>query len=235
MSNISLLEMGKTKKRSVREAIISILSREFPLSIRKIYSKVKKEYNLDVTYQAIFKTIKEMLDDNILEKLDKEYRLNINWIKQLENEVDIIKKNYLGDSKESSDNLQSRINKFVAEIGPKIKEYIGKDEVCVIGVSGGGRLFGLALFKYLLREGLIIKYFDINWIDKLSEGKNMLNKEEVSGRKLILVDSEIYSGKTYETIMAYINKVKYKYNIKGIKFVVDRDTLGLADFSVSEF
>lgn len=228
---ISLIDMGRTKKRNVRESIISILSREFPLSLMKIYNKVKKDYSLDVTYQAVFKVVKEMLNDGIIERREKEYQLNVKWIKELENELDIIKKSYVGDSKESSEDIQRRINEFVAKIGPKIKEWISQDPACVIGVSGGGRLFGLALFKYLLREGIAIKYFDINWIDKLSKGKNMLNKEDVSGKKLILIDSEIYSGRTYETVMAYMNKVKNKYNLKGIKFVVDRDTLGLADFS----
>ena len=90
MTGISLLEMGKTKKRNVRETIISILSREYPLSIKKIFNKVKKEYHLDVTYQAVFKLIKEMIEDSVLEKSDKEYKLNfhmspeaVEWFKTI--------------------------------------------------------------------------------------------------------------------------------------------------------
>lgn len=229
MTNISLLEMARTKKRGVREATIEILSREFPLSVKKIYNKVKKEYNLSVTYQAVFKTIKEMLSENIIKEENKEYLINIIWINELENELNRVKQKYVGEEKE--DIMQDRVNNFVAELGPKIKEYIGKDDACVIGVSGGGRIFGLALFKYLLREGIAIKYFDINWIDRLSKGKALLNKEDVIGKKIILVDSEIYSGRTYEVMMAYINKVKHKYSIKGVKFVADRDIPKLADFS----
>ena len=99
--NISILDMGKTKKRNVRESIISILSRDYPLSIRKIYNSVKKEYKLDVTYQAVFKLVKEMLGDNILQKADSEmeYQLNIEWIKQLEDELRIIKEKYYRESR----------------------------------------------------------------------------------------------------------------------------------------
>ena len=232
MSNISLLEMGKTKKRGVREATISILSREFPLSIRKVYNKVKKEYNLDVTYQAIFKTIKGMLDDNILEKSEKEYKLNINWIKQLENELDIIKKNYLGDSKEKLDDLQNRINKFVAEIGPKIKEYVGKDEACVVGVSGGGFNYSIALWKYLKREGLNINFVKLDKTEVIKGDKIKLEKKEFENKKVIIADGAIYTGTTYRAIISKIDSLKKKFKIKEIKYAVPYDTLGLADFSI---
>jgi len=233
MANISLLDMKKTKKRNVREAIISVLGRKFPLSIKKIYNEINKEYKLGVTYQAVFKLIKEMAEENMLDKIEKEYQLNMGWIKDLENELSIIKKNYTGE-KPKEDSMQKRTNKFVSKLGPEIKEYAGKDKVCIIGVSGGGRIFGMALFKYLLRESINAKYFDINWIDQLSKGRALLKKEGVRSKKIILVDSEIYSGKTYEIVMAYMNKIKEKFNIKEIKFVVDRDVAGLADFSVTK-
>lgn len=231
MTNISLLDMGKIKKRSVRETIISILSREFPLSIKKIYNKVKKEYNLNVTYQAVFKIIKEMIEDNILEKFDKEYKLNISWIKELENEISIIKKNYLNEANNSEEPLQSRINNFISKLGPKIKECIGKDKACIMAVSGGGRLFAMPLFKYLLKEGKDVKYNEINWLPHSKIKSPLFEKENLKNKKLILVDSEIYSGTTYHTVMENFNKIKKKFNIKDIKFVADRDIGGLADFS----
>lgn len=231
MANISLLEMGNTKKRGTREAIISILSREFPLSIKKIYNQVKKEYHSELTYQAVFKLVKEMMQDNILEKSDKEYKLNINWIKQLENEIGVIKKNYGGGGKEVNENLQGRINEFVAKLGPKIKEYIGKDEACVLGVSGGGRIFAMGLLKYLLREGTNVKYSELSWLDQ--EKNPLIKKEDVEGKKVILVDSEIYSGDTYKIVMEKFSLLKNKFKIKDIKFVADKDVRSLADFSVN--
>lgn len=255
MVNISLLDMGNTKKRSTREVIISILSREFPLSIKKIYNQVKKEYNLEVTYQAVFKVVKEMLNDGVVEGKGKEYQLNIKWIRELENELDVIKKSYIGDSfPVKGDELQLRVNEFVAKLGPKIKEYVGKDEVCIVGIGGSGRPFGVALWKYLIREGKNVKYVDLVGIsddfkDKLfDKNKDLeknkvflmdseiytIKKKEIENRKIVFVDSEIYSGGTYRVFIGKMNKFKERFKIKDIKFAVNHDPLGVADFSVSK-
>lgn len=233
MAKISLLEMGKIKKRNVRETIISILSREFPLSIKKIYNKVKREHSLNVTYQAVFKIIKEMLDDNILEKSEKEYKLNINWIKDLENELEIIKRNYVENNTEKSDKyIQKRVNEFVSELGPKIKKYIGKDYACIIGVSSEGKLFAIGLFKYFLKEGLNVNYTEIDKIKQASEEKLIISRKEIENKKILIVDKAIYSGKTYNMIMNKLARFKKPFNIKDIKYVVDEDMIGLSDFSI---
>ncbi len=233
MANISLLEMGNTKKRGTREAIISILSREFPLSIKKIYNKVKKEYHSDLTYQAVFKLTKEMLADKILEKQEKEYKLNINWIKQLENELDIIKKNYLG-KKQEDDSLQERINNFVAELGPKVKDYIGKDKVCVVGVSGSGFRYAMALWRYLIKEGVDVNFVELSKYALIRSGRVNFEAEKLENKKVIVVDYSILSGTTYKAIMDKLVQLKKKSNIKDIRYIVSHDSLGLADFSLEK-
>jgi len=228
---ISLVEMGKTKKRNVRESIISILSRNFPLSIRKIYNSVKKDYKLGVTYQAVFKMVKGMMDDGIIEKEEKEYRLNMGWIKQLEDELSVIRNNYNMLRDERIKEIQGSINKFISKVGPQIKNYIDVDSSCIIGVSGGGRIYGMALWRYLVREGLDSKYINYDPFEEISRKGIGIKKEDVRSKKVILVDSAIHSGKTYEVVMRKINKHKKILNIKDIKFAVDRDMIGLADFS----
>ncbi len=228
---VSLISMGKIKKRNARESIIAILSRKFPLNIKKIYNAVKKEYNLDLTYQAIFKLVKEMHEDGLLEKEGMEYRLNIGWIKQLEDELKIIKYNYCSLSSDSSDlsDVFDISNRFVSAIGPEIKNYIGSDKACVIALKG--RFYGLALWKYLVREGIDCKYTEFVPIEEALKKKISVKKEDVEGRKVIVVDSAIFSGKTYEIVMKKLNKFKKALKIKEIKYVVDRDIAGLADFS----
>lgn len=227
---ISMLDMGKTKKRNVRESIISALSREFPLSIRKLYNKIKKDYNLGVTYQAVYKLVKEMLGDGILEGTDKEYRLNVNWIKALEDELKVIRANYSAEQRDKVRETQQNITKFVSEVGPKIKEYIGSDKACILGISGGGRFFGMALWKYLTREGIDIKYVDYDPLEEIIRKGIVIKKEDAEDRKVIVVDSAIYGGKTYETIIRKLNRYKNKLKIKDIKYAVDKDMAGLADF-----
>ncbi len=233
MTNLSLLEMGKIKKRSVRETIISILSKEFPLNIKKIYNKIKKEYNLGVTYQAVFKLIKEMLEDGILKKNDKEYQLNLEWIKELENELNIIKKNYLKES-EATEPFQDRINKFISELGPKIKEYIGKDEACVVTLSGTGYYYALNLWKYLQREGKNVNFIEIKKIDLTSGKKINFNRKDLENKKILIVDYGIFSGSFYKLLIDTIKPLRNRYKIKDIKFIVDIDLVGLSDFAVTK-
>jgi len=232
---ISLLEMGKTKKRNVREEIISILSREFPLSIKKIYNKIKKEYGLDVTYQAVFKLIKEMTDDGILEKSEMEYKLNINWIKQLEDELSIIKQKYGSKKEENNEkNMKGRIEKFVAEIGPKIKEFIGKDEACIVGVTGQGYKYSVPLWRYLLREGIKVNFVELNKYALIKNEPIRFDKKDFDNKKVIITDSEISGGTMYRLSNKAIDSVKKKFKIKEIKYAVYKDTQSIADFSIEK-
>lgn len=228
---VSIIEMGKTKKRNVRESIISVLSREFPLSIRKIYNSVKRDYHLDMTYQAVFKLVKGMVEDGILEKSEKEYKLNVNWIKQLEDELRVIRANYGAERGGKVREIQDNISKFVAEVGPKIKEYIGEDKSCILGISGGGRFFGMALWKYLAREGIDSKYVDYDPVEEAAKKGIGIKKEDAEGRKMVIVDSAIYGGKTYEAIMRKVHRYKGSLKVKEIKYAVDKDMAGLADFA----
>ncbi len=229
---ISILDMGNTKKRNVRETIISILSKQYPLTIKKIYSLVKKEYKLDVTYQAVFKLVKEMLKDNILQNGDTEmeYQLNISWIKQLEDELSVIKKSYSVE-KSSEGNIGDEVNGFIAEVGPKIKEYLKTEKSAIIAISSGGKLFALNLWKYLSREGLDSKYSEYATFDDSTKKGIGIEKSEVKDRVVILVDSEVYSGRHYKLAMKKFDKFKAILKIKEIKFVANRDLLSVADYS----
>ena len=78
MSINSMLPVSGQPK-TVKEAIISILSMEWPLSAKKLYLRVRKA-GLEVTYQAVHKTLKELLSGEIVEWEDKKYKLSLRWI-----------------------------------------------------------------------------------------------------------------------------------------------------------
>ncbi len=65
-------------KNSVKDDIFSILSEEPHLSAKEIHTRVKRKQGKDVTYQAVHKTIKQLLNQNILIKNEKDYRIEIN-------------------------------------------------------------------------------------------------------------------------------------------------------------
>ena len=68
---------------STKEKIIEILSEEWPLSAKKIYNKLTKNYRLSLTYQATHKALKELNENNILEKRKEGYLPNKEWVKKL--------------------------------------------------------------------------------------------------------------------------------------------------------
>ena len=229
---ISLVEMGKTKKRSVREAIISILSHDYPLNVRRVYNQVKKEYALNVTYQAVFNMMKDMLDENILEKLGMDYKLNTNWINQLKSELDVILNRYNVVEDEDTKKTQENVDKFVSEISPLIKDYIKKDKAAIIGISTGvGSVYAMAMWRHLTREGLDLKYLNYDPLEEASKPGINIEKKDVEGKILIVVDAYIYSGRTYTATMKKFAKFKKKLKFKEIKFAVDQDKSGLAEFA----
>ncbi len=71
--------MGKPK--TVKDTVIGVLSREWPLTARKIYNKVRKTYGLDVTYQAVHKALIEMLEENVLMREGRDYSISIEWVR----------------------------------------------------------------------------------------------------------------------------------------------------------
>ena len=54
-----------------KETVIELLSREWPLTAKKIYRRLVKGYNISITYQAVHKSLTELTEKKILEKRAK--------------------------------------------------------------------------------------------------------------------------------------------------------------------
>jgi len=89
--DITLPRPGKEK--SLKDSIITLLVSEWPLSARKIYNHVKKE-GKNMSYQAVYKALNELAEQKILVKNDLEYSLNKEWVNQIGDFIDKIKKVY---------------------------------------------------------------------------------------------------------------------------------------------
>lgn len=83
-----------SKPNNTKDAVISILVNEWPLSLREVYTGIKRKYGYKYSYQAVFKSIKELISEDILVAKDKKYELNIDWIKRLQSFTDIVETNY---------------------------------------------------------------------------------------------------------------------------------------------
>lgn len=69
-------------KSSTRELIIDVLSDKWPLSIKEIYNTTNRKFK-NMTYQAVHKTAKQLVEDGVLEKTNKKYQLSASWIDKL--------------------------------------------------------------------------------------------------------------------------------------------------------
>jgi len=75
-----VLPVVNGEKFSCKDVIVSLLAYESPLSAKQIHLKAKRKYCLDVSYQAVHKSLNELLENKIIEKKGKEYVLSMEWI-----------------------------------------------------------------------------------------------------------------------------------------------------------
>ena len=91
--------VSKTKHKSTKDNIITILSLKQPLTAKEIFNLLHREYENEVSYQGVHKTILQLVEEGIIEKNDKKYQINKEWVKRVssfgrrleENSQEIIK------------------------------------------------------------------------------------------------------------------------------------------------
>ncbi|MBU0635565.1 hypothetical protein KKE06_00905 [Candidatus Micrarchaeota archaeon] len=81
--------------------IQSILGTEWPLGIKQIHEKTKR-LGKNCCYQAIFKALRELENKKIVEKNNKKYQLNKEWILETDRKIQKLKLNYEIENKTSS-------------------------------------------------------------------------------------------------------------------------------------
>lgn len=121
------------------------------------------------------------------------------------------------------------IKKFTDGIGKDVKRFFGQEKGCIIGVGDDGYFYGLGLYQWLNQTNKNIEFITMS-----SEGRD-LDEEKMRGRKILLVDNDIITGKSFKRIMEGMRAKKEKLQLKDIKFAVLCDRTGLADFSVEGY
>lgn len=121
------------------------------------------------------------------------------------------------------------IQKLIEGVGRNVKKYFGQDKSCIIGLGDDGVFYGLGLYQWLSQQKK-----DMTFTTMDDNGKG-LEEEQVKGRKVLIVDNDIISGKSYKRAMETMRAKKEKLKIKEIKFAVLCDRTGLADFSVEGY
>ena len=119
------------------------------------------------------------------------------------------------------------IQKFIDGIGKDVKKFFGRDKGCIIGLEDDGVFYAKGLYEWLKNKNLIFTTMD-------DDGRG-LEEEKTKGRKVLLVDNDIITGKGYKRAMEAMRLKKEKLGIKEVKYAVLCDRTGLADFSVEGY
>jgi hypothetical protein len=102
MLNLTIPEINGNPK-TTKDFVITVLSREWPLSLKSIYYKIKKGYGFSASYQSVYKAVKELVESEVLIEKQKKYVIDLDWIKSLQSFTDIVETNYF--AKERLDTL----------------------------------------------------------------------------------------------------------------------------------
>jgi len=90
--NLTLPQLGE--KAATKDYVITVLGYDWPLSVKKIFNLIKKRYGYNVTYQAVFKAVNELVASGVVDKKQEGYQINLRWLKNLHSYTEVIETNY---------------------------------------------------------------------------------------------------------------------------------------------
>lgn len=121
------------------------------------------------------------------------------------------------------------IQKLIDGVGKEVKKYFHKDKGCIVGLGDDGFIYGLGFYQWLSETNKNLTFATMD------EAGNGLEEERVRGRKILIIDNDIISGKSFKKAMEIMRAKKERLKIKDVKFAVLCDRTGLADFSVEGY
>ena len=98
---------------STKDRVFIILSSQYPLSLIEISNKIKKTFNISVSFQSVRKAVLQLEEEKVLVKEGKKFSFNKDWILSFIKFGNILQKHYFSTNKSSS-----RL-----EIGSNVTEY----------------------------------------------------------------------------------------------------------------
>lgn len=121
------------------------------------------------------------------------------------------------------------IQKFIASVGKGVEKFFGKDDACIIYLRPDGAFYGIGLYEWLSRKK---KNLTLATMEDDGQG---LDEQKVKGRKVLLVDNDIITGKGYKRSMEVLRTRKEQLHITDVKFATYIDRVGLADYFVWKY
>lgn len=83
MQNEESLNLLNQKPGNVKNALVQKLSKQWPLTLKQLDHALKREFGMDVTYQAVHKAATQLEDEKVIEKIKEGYQLHPEWIQNI--------------------------------------------------------------------------------------------------------------------------------------------------------
>ncbi|MFA5246553.1 MAG: hypothetical protein WC408_01525 [Candidatus Micrarchaeia archaeon] len=83
----------KSGEHNLKNIVISVLSREWPLSARRVYKEVCSEH-FQITYQGVHKALRQLREQGIVRRTEEGHQLDSQWIEKLEAYSGFLRSNY---------------------------------------------------------------------------------------------------------------------------------------------
>ncbi len=122
------------------------------------------------------------------------------------------------------------VKKFIDTIGKDIEKYFGKDDASILCLRPDGIFYGEALAQWLKQR----KKTNVV-VSTMEDDGSDLKKDLVFGRKVLIVNNDIITGKSYKRSTDALRARKKEWNIKDVKFATFFDRTGAADFAVAKY
>jgi len=87
------------KHATTKDYVVTILSSDWPLTVKKLHWLLKKRYAKSVSYQAVYKTVQELLSENVLQRVEDGYQIDLRWLKQIHRFTELVESNYFTRSR----------------------------------------------------------------------------------------------------------------------------------------
>jgi hypothetical protein len=115
-------------KKNLPDILQIILAKENSLTISEISKRLREEFFVRVTFQAVRKSLNILVDRKILEVADKRYSLDKNYILELKRLTDQLLKNYFSGSKPGKINAWTKNQQQHATY--TFENFIKTDQFC---------------------------------------------------------------------------------------------------------
>jgi hypothetical protein len=79
---------------STKDHIVSILSDTWPLTLKRLHHEIRRRFASGVTYQAVYKTTHELVDQGVLARAPAGYQVNMKWLKHVHDFTEVVQSRY---------------------------------------------------------------------------------------------------------------------------------------------